>query len=474
MNTTKTKPSKTGIMALIATCFIQFCFGTAYIWSIFQTGISDTIFNGNNSNGGLVFSFLLAFLTIGSIVGGKIAKKYSSRVAVVLGGIILSLGFLLGGFVTERVGWLLWLTVGGMGGFGMGLGYTTTIGLVQNWFPAKRGMMTGLAVSSLGFGTVIFSPAMEALIIAFGGQGIGEQKTFMVMAGIFFFATMFGSIFLAKAPEQPATQTQSIATAQAQQIDYNTKELLRSPKYYILFTAFMLACMSGLMMIGFAKPLSIAKGIDENIAGIAVILIGLFNAAGRLTWGIIADKVNNILLMSIFLILTAIASFIVGFVGGYWIFVLLGLIGFMYGGLVSLFAITTSKTFGSKNVGSNYGFVLLGFGAGAIISSQIAGHFKNLANQSGNIADMNPAFYIAGACALAGLGLILLLAYMNKREMAKFATSNNAQNTKCMADTATAIKDENLSDDSDCIDTNNDKADKKMCDSTSISLPQQT
>jgi len=64
------------IMPVIAAIAIQLCLGIAYIWSIFQNGISDVIFDGDNAKAGLTFSLLLATLSIGSTIGGKLQDKY--------------------------------------------------------------------------------------------------------------------------------------------------------------------------------------------------------------------------------------------------------------------------------------------------------------------------------------------------------------------------------------------------------------
>ena len=49
------------VMPVIAAIAIQLCLGIAYL-SIFQTGISISIFNGDNAKAGLTFSLLLATL----------------------------------------------------------------------------------------------------------------------------------------------------------------------------------------------------------------------------------------------------------------------------------------------------------------------------------------------------------------------------------------------------------------------------
>ena len=120
------------IIPIVASIAIQLCLGVAYIWSVFQTGIAISIFNGDNAAAGLAFSLLLATLTVGSVIGGKLAAKFSVRVIVIIGGIILSAGFLLASFTTPSAYWILWLGYGLMGGVGMGFTYSTTIACAQN------------------------------------------------------------------------------------------------------------------------------------------------------------------------------------------------------------------------------------------------------------------------------------------------------------------------------------------------------
>jgi OFA family oxalate/formate antiporter-like MFS transporter len=70
---------KQGLFVVFAAIAIQFTVGIAYIWSVFQTGIANSIFGGDNAAAGLAFSLLLAMLAIGSVIGGKLAVKYTTR-----------------------------------------------------------------------------------------------------------------------------------------------------------------------------------------------------------------------------------------------------------------------------------------------------------------------------------------------------------------------------------------------------------
>jgi len=164
--------------------------------------------------------------------------------------------------------------------------------------------------------------------------------------------------------------------------------------------------MGGLMMINFAKPIALDKGLAEA-ATIGVIAISITNSFGRLFWGMISDKLGRINTILVLLAGTAVLSLFVNITTGYWVFFLIALIGFFYGGIVGTFPSLTADLFGSKHMAANYGFVLLGFGAGAIISSQIAGYYKNIA--ADNINLMFPAFLIASCCAAVGIFLMFVL-----------------------------------------------------------------
>jgi len=298
-----------------------------------------------------------------------------------------------------------------MGGIGMGFAYSTIIACIQKWYPHKKGLVTGIIVSALGFGGVVFTPVIEGLITRFGGQGAGESKTFMVLSGLFLVVCSVGSLFMRSPPAGYSTANISPVSKIVLTKEYKPAEMLKTPQYYLLILTFSLACMGGLMMINFAKPIAIAKGLGEA-ATVGVLAVSLFNSAGRLIWGFVSDKLGRRNTIIILLSGSAVLSLFVNAVSGYWIFVLIALIGFFYGGFLSAFPSLTADLFGAKYLASNYGFVLLGFGLGAVASSQIAGYYKNIAVNDINL--MFPAFVIASCCAAAGVFIMLIIKSLNK------------------------------------------------------------
>jgi OFA family oxalate/formate antiporter-like MFS transporter len=399
-----------GLSTVIAAVIIQLTLGVIYIWSVFQTGIAETIFEGNNAQAGLIMSLVIAFMCIECIPGGKVALKYGTRVSVFIGGLIMALGFFLASFVkTPEFAWALWLTYGVMGGFGMGFCYATTISCAQRWYPHRKGMVTGVIVAGLGFGGVIFAPLVRRVIIDFGGVGTGgEQAAFLMLAVAFLLVCCIGSFFLKDAPEgymQNAPVVNGGASNDVKK-EYKPLEMLKTSKFYLLTFTFIFAVLGGVMFANYAMQIADARGMME-LAVVGVMAVTISNSLGRLFWGAVSDKLGTANTMMVLLGITAALMWFFPVVVGVWNFVLFAAVGFAYGGILSTFPPLTAVTFGSKYMTANYGYVLQGLGIGSIIATTIGGYFKNIAYD--NIDLMFPAFIIASVACVVGIGLMLMV-----------------------------------------------------------------
>ncbi len=401
-------------VVIVAAVLIQLCVGVGNLWSIFQEGVATTIFNGDNAGASLSFSLLLAMLGIGGILGGKIEEKYSTRVTIVSGGLLLGIGFIGAGFVTDENPWMIWITYGLIGGMGSGFCYSPSISCAQKWFPAKKGLITGVIVAALGSSGIIFTPLIEVLISTFGGVAVGESSTFVTLGIVFLVVVCLAGMFMRTPSQEEAVilnsevvEVKSKAnTSKKSIINKSPKEMLATKEFYMLIVTFMLSCMGGLMLLGFAKPIAVAKGLGET-AVIGVLLISIFNALGRLFWGTVSDKIGRINTITVIIIGSGVFALLIPFAPGYSIYAVIAAVGFFYGGLLSSFPPLTADLFGPQHMAINYGIVLIGFGISAIVSSQIAGYYKNLASE--NIDLMTPAFLIAGGSAAVALILIRIL-----------------------------------------------------------------
>ncbi len=418
---------------LVAAVFTQLCVGIANLWSIFQNGIAEKLFAGDNAAAGFCFSISILMLGIGGMIGSRIEKRFSIKVTIMTGGCLLTLGFILSSFITSENPELIWITYGVIVGLGCGLPYSPCIACVQRWFPDKKGLVTGIIVASLGSCAIVFAPILEFFISHFGGPGVGEQDTFLAISAIFVIVCTLCAIVIdnpkgdafeyisnlasPKTTSNPSSnQASPNKTVVNNPIDYSTSEMLRKKEFYFIALTFILGCLGGLMIIAFAKPYAIGKGLDET-ASVIVMLVSIFNACGRLLWGKISDKIGRIRTIIIILLSTAIISFLIPLSSGFTLYITLSLIGFLYGGLLTSFPALTADVFGVKNMSNNYGVMLISFGISAIVSSQIAGYYKNIAVD--NIDLMSPAFVIAALSAVIAAGIMVILSVTLKNRNTK-------------------------------------------------------
>jgi MFS transporter, OFA family, oxalate/formate antiporter len=289
--------------------------------------------------------------------------------------------------------------------------YSTTIACCQKWFPDKRGFITGIIVSALGFGGVIFTPIAQFLISKYGGgiAGIGELVTFKWLAVIFLFVCTIGGSFVNNPPKDysPKGWTPPTPKAGIKNQDFTPLEALKTPQFYAITFTLLLACMAGLMMIAFGKTIAGYQPELKEIAVAGVMAVTLFNSFGRLFWGWISDKLGRRNTILILLLSTAVLILLVKLVvTSLLFFVLVAAIGFLYGGYLGTFPAITSDYFGSKHVGMIYGMVLLGFGIGAVAASYIGGYFIDAAKAiNPEVLDINIlfiAFIIASVTSAAG------------------------------------------------------------------------
>ena len=396
------------VMASIA---IQICLGTAYIWSVFQSYLIITpstpnaLFKWPATYGTLAYALLLGVLTVGSTIGGRIQDRMKNpRPVIITGGIILGIGFFLAQFTTQTTPWLLWITYGILGGFGMGMVYTTTIAICQKWFPDKRGLVTGVIVSALGFGGLVFTPVAEALIKRNGSNDV--LSTFGILGIIFIIISVVGSFFINNPPEgyKPEGWTPPKPKDGIILQNFEPMEVLKTPQFYMVTLALMCATAAGSMMIPMAKILGLQpdSGLTKEAAVAGVMIIAGCNSFGRLFWGWVSDKLGRRNTLLLLLIITAVSIILMTFVKAYLMLFIIAVIGFSYGGYLGVFPALSADFWGTKNAAQNYGMVLLGFGAGAVASSYIIAHFSET-------KEFSKAFLIAGIVAVAGFAIILLL-----------------------------------------------------------------
>ncbi|MBN1422478.1 MAG: MFS transporter, partial [Planctomycetes bacterium] len=284
-------------LVVVGGILIQLCLGAIYAWSAFTKRLEAAPFGFSKTETQIIFSLgLLTFAVIMAFIAGKWQKKAGPMKVAIAGGVVMGLGYVVGGFAGTSF-WGILFGVGLLGGAGIGLGYVCPIAALVKWFPDKKGLITGLAVAGFGFGALIwikltggftFGPVkLSGAWKGLYGDGWTVSNVFVLYGILFAVIVGIGALFLKNPPEgwKPAGWQPPAGTAAATSggRDFTVKEMVATPQYWSLFFMFMVGALAGLMVIGiisqFGTDALMEKGTSEakakEIAGTAM---GLFYA----------------------------------------------------------------------------------------------------------------------------------------------------------------------------------------------------
>ena len=416
------KGKNDGVVVLICGSAVLLFLGIIYVWSEFVAPVSH-YFGWTPGDVKLTSSFMLCCFVLGILASGRLQPKFGAQKLVLAGGMLMALGMLITSFIpqTTDATWLIYITYGVVGGFGVGLAYNTVITCAQKWFPHKRGLATGISVCTFGFSTVIFAPLVKVMIGYNAASGtidnLGPITTFRILAAAFAAVTilLFSFIKLPAATEAQA----AMPAALKEQKQYTTGEALRSPAFYFIALAMMMLTASYFILNPSFKDFAANRGLADTIGTVIIMLTGIASSLGRLAVPLLADKIGRENATLTILLVTAGATAALCVNSGVIYIAAVALIAFCYGGSSGVFPLLTADHFGLKNVGSNYGAVMIGFALSAMAFPLVLGQIS-VTDAAGLVnveQTMLIKFITLAAFAMVGATMIILL----KRDKAKKA-----------------------------------------------------
>jgi nitrate/nitrite transporter NarK len=398
---------------------INLALGILYTWSIFKGAIKTSIeaggpgaFNWDIAKLNDPYSVCCLVFAFAMILAGKCQDKYGPRITAFIGGILVGIGFIWISQTTSYTAWVLGFGV--LAGAGIGFGYSAATPPALKWFPpAKTGLIAGLVVAGFGLASVYIAPLSQYLL-----KGWGLQNA-MMFFGIAFLLVVCGlSMKLVNPPagfspekavaNPGGAQKQASVVAKPVQQDCNPSEMMKTPVFYLLWIMYFIGSGAGLMVI--SSVAGMAKKSLGEAAFVAVAILAVGNAAGRIIAGLLSDKIGRKNTLFIMLTFQAILMFVAIPVvdskttSAFMLVLIATLIGFNYGTNLSLFPSFTKDLYGLKNFGVNYGIVFTAWGVGGLVLSRLSQMLQ--ASRGGSFSS---SFVTAGILLAVGAVLTFIL-----------------------------------------------------------------
>jgi len=382
---------------------INLSLGVLYTWSMFK-GVIEKEFGWKGSQLNDPYALCCLVFAFTMIIAGHCQDRFGPRVTATIGGVLVATGF---GLISMTSSYAVWVAgFGVLAGAGIGFGYSSATPPALKWFPpSKTGLIAGIVVAGFGLAPVYLAPASDFLLGHFG------LLKAMLVFGISFAVIVCGlAQFLVNPPPVASQNPSSPATQGSQSAsdrDLSPGQIVRTPSFWLLWLLYFIGAGAGLMVISSISGM--AKKTMGEAAFVAVAVMAVGNAGGRIVAGLLSDRIGRRRTLMLVLLGQAILMFlsipVTSSSGSPAFLIVLAatFIGFNYGANLSLFPSLTKDLWGLRNFGVNYGCLFTAWGVGGFVLSRLQ---QMLKSSSGNF---DSSFLTAGVLLLAGAVLTFLI-----------------------------------------------------------------
>ncbi len=358
-------------LMLVLGALTMFMTGVFYAWSILKAP-----FKFEASQLALNYTISLCAFGFGGLLSGLTARKIPLKGRLIIGTVMVGIGFTLATFVDKNV-LLLYISYGLLAGLGIGIIYNAVISSVNSWFPDKKGFSAGVLFMSFGISTLIIGKVASNL---FSENSIGWKNTYYLITALIVVFTLIFTFFAKMPSKDDKLPAPSKKASSGEGKDYSAKEMLKRPTFWKLFVFFMFFTAVGSTIIGFAKDFTLSLGAKEDLAVTIVGIVSVCNGLGRLISGEIFDRLGlkfaQFTTSAIVIIATAVSlvgvltsSMVVGIIG-------VCLCGLSYGFSPTISAALVAYFYGMKHYPTNLSIINLVLIPASFMST-IAGSIGN-------------------------------------------------------------------------------------------------
>jgi len=152
------------VRTVFAAVTMMLALGSIYAWSIFVPRlVADYGFSTGQTQ--LIFGVFIAVFTVAMVFGRSLLATMGAKRLALLASGLYTVGFLsVPVFGIHFPVMLLGISV--FAGVATGFGYLISITIPVEWYPKKKGLVTGLVSAGFGGGAIVESMVVQELFVA--------------------------------------------------------------------------------------------------------------------------------------------------------------------------------------------------------------------------------------------------------------------------------------------------------------------
>lgn len=352
-------------LVIIAGCLISMItFGIRSDFGLFTKPISDELGWGRE-----VYSLAIALQNllwgVFQPIAGAIADRYGTARTLAVGAVIYVAAMIMVPYASTPIE--LYLTAGILAGIGIA---TASFAIVMTSFAravpeSQRSWVLGIATAAGSLGQFVFVPIGQGFINAFGWQWAMIYLAFFVLLVLPLAWPLRGKSEQtgANPGESDLTLLQAFAKAFAH------------PSYILLMFGFFV-CGFHVAFIAAHLPADLVDhGLSASAGAWCLAIVGFFNIIGAYSAGVIGGKLPKQYILSVLYFgrAVAITAFVMIPVSIYSAVLFSGFIGLFWFSTVPLTAGLVAAMFGTRYMGTLFGFVFLSHQVGSFIGVWLGG-----------------------------------------------------------------------------------------------------
>ncbi len=230
--------------------------------------------------------------------------------------------------------------------------------LISRWFTRKRGTAIGIAISGIAMGTFILPPIMQTLLDHFYWR-----NAFQLFGVLLLILTLPAVLLIVERPSErglhadgePADPSHT-APVVAQ---IPVSAILTDPAFWLAISIFCTVTCGTIGMITNLAPMAIDVGVKARDAAVLVSIYGITGFTAKLSFAVIADRINTRVLMFL-----SLAGFATGMAclahasAGFWMIAAgVSCVGLAGGMMTPMQSYLVPRIFGAHSVGRAFGLL---------------------------------------------------------------------------------------------------------------------
>jgi MFS family permease len=304
------------------------------------------------SRSGISMAATLDFLFMGaaSFFWGALSDRLGTRVVVLSGSVLLGTGLIAASRATTLLEFQLLFGV--LIGVAIGSYYAPMMAAATAWLEHRRSLAAALVSAGMGIGSMTISPLAAWLLNSF------DWRSAMLTIGAATWAVLIPASVLVRPPPRAAHGSEAASPPADTDYPLTGSQALLTPQFAALALTHFACCAAHSGPLFHMVSYVAFCGVPALLAVSVFSLAGLSGLGGRITLGLIADRIGAKPTLVAGLLVQALAISAYLFVGALGEFYALSVMfGLAYGGVMPLYAVLVSDSFGPRIMGTTFGAV---------------------------------------------------------------------------------------------------------------------